>query len=102
MEHCAWVYIIANQYLTTFYVGATTRLFVRLYEHFTKQRKNSFSSKYNLNRLVHYEGFNTPAEAFAREKFIKGKSRSWKLNLIRTNNPSMNDLSKEWFSEGVH
>jgi putative endonuclease len=72
MEHCAWIYILSNQHLTTFYVGATTNLSARLVEHFTKQRPYSFPSRYNLNRLVHYEGFNTPAEAFAREKYIKG------------------------------
>ena len=100
-EHCAWMYILANQHLTTFYVGATTDLRSRLYEHFTKQHPYSFTAKYNLNRLLYFEGFNSPEEAFAREKFIKGKSRAWKLDLICSTNPDMTDLSRTWIPEWV-
>ncbi|HMG90065.1 MAG TPA: GIY-YIG nuclease family protein [Chryseolinea sp.] len=53
----------------------------------------SFTSRYNLNKLVYFEGFDQIAKAIQREKFIKGKSRKWKEGLIKKINPNWNDLS---------
>lgn len=73
--HTAWIYILTNEYNTTLYVGVTNDLRTRLWEHRTKQNTESFAARYNLNKLVYYEGFALITEAIAREKFIKGKSR---------------------------
>jgi putative endonuclease len=73
MEECAWVYILMNKYNTTLYVGVTNNLSARLYEHFTKQNRGSFSAKYNLNKLVYYEAFESIIHAIEREKYVKGK-----------------------------
>lgn len=94
MLHSAWVYIITNKNNTTLYVGVTTDLSTRLWEHRNKQDPNSFSARYNLNKLVYYEGFNTIMEAIDREKYMKGKSRQWKINVINLKNREWKDLTE--------
>lgn len=94
--HCiAWVYILTNARKTVLYVGATNDLPTRLWEHQTRRKRTSFTARYNVFVLVHYEGFETVAEAFAREKFIKGKTRQWKVDLIKSKNPDWRDLTME-------
>ena len=56
-----------------------------------------FTSKYNLNRLVHFETFGDIRAAIGREKQIKGWLRAKKLALILSHNPTWKDLSEEWF-----
>ena len=92
--HTAWTYILANKRRPTLYVGMTTDLPTRLWEHRTKQNPASFTSRYNLDRLVYYEGFQLVTEAIDRDKFIKGKSRKWKIELIERINPEWKDLSE--------
>lgn len=89
----AWIYILTNQHNTTLYVGVTNNLRTRLWEHRTKRNAGSFTSRYNLNKLVYYEGFDLILEAINREKFIKGKTRKWKEDLIKKLNPNWNDLT---------
>ena len=91
--HTAWVYILTNHRRTTLYVGMTNDLPTRLWEHRTKQNPKSFSSRYNLDRLVYCEGLELVTEAIDREKFIKGKSRKWKIELIESMNPNWNNLT---------
>jgi putative endonuclease len=93
MEHCAWVYILTNRHHTTLYVGVTNNLPARLYEHRTKQNPKSFTARYNVYKLVYYEGFESIVAAIAREKFIKRKTRKWKEDLIKTMNAGFTDLS---------
>ena len=87
-----YVYIITNYHQTTFYIGITSNLEQRIWQHKNKIFKG-FSSKYNLNRLVYYECFDDVNYAIAREKQLKNWHRQWKLNLIREMNPDFKDLS---------
>jgi putative endonuclease len=91
--HCAWIYIIANTRRTTLYVGVTTDLPTRLWEHRTKQYPKSFTARYNVFVLIYYEGFEQVADAIRREKVIKRKTRKWKETLINTINPEWKDLT---------
>jgi len=65
----------------------------RLWEHRSKSDERSFTARYNVCKLIYYEGFNSIVEAIAREKFIKGKSRKWKEALIQQMNPEWRDLT---------
>jgi putative endonuclease len=91
--HCSWVYILSNTRHTVLYVGVTNDLRTRFWEHCTKQDPKSFPARFNLNKLIYFEGFESIVEAIAREKFIKGKSRKWKESMIEKLNPGWNDLS---------
>lgn len=91
----AWVYIITNENNTTLYVGATNDLPTRLWEHRTKQNPSSFSARYNLCKLIFFESFDSVEAAFARESYIKGKTRKWKVALIETTNPKWLDLTEK-------
>ena len=89
----AWVYILANKNHTTLYVGMTNDLPTRLWEHRTKQNPAAFTARYNLSKLIYYEEFDTVDEALDRESFIKGKSRTWKAELISSTNKDWRGLS---------
>ena len=89
----AWVYIITNRNNTVLYTGVTTNLPNRLKQHKTKKYKNSFSGRYNVYKLIYYECFDSIIKAIAREKFIKGKSRRWKNELIKKVNPLWDELT---------
>ena len=91
----AWVYIMANKHDTTLYVGVTTDLRTRVWEHKSKSDPQSFTARYNVDKLVHVEGFEQIVKAIKREKFIKGKSRKWKKRLINRLNPKRTDLAEE-------
>jgi putative endonuclease len=86
------VYIITNKNNTALYVGVSSNLKQRILDHKNKKYKNSFSAKYNCNKLVYYEPFNSITEAIAREKQLKGGSRNKKIELINASNPGWNDL----------
>jgi putative endonuclease len=83
---------MTNQRNTVLYTGITSRLFERVSEHKNKPVKG-FTKKYNIDKLVHYEAYDTPREAILREKQIKGGSRRKKIDLIKKNNPGLKDLS---------
>jgi putative endonuclease len=89
------VYMLTNYTKTTLYVGVTSDLRGRILEHKTKKYLKSFTSKYNLSFLVYYEAYSTIEEAISMEKYIKGKSRKWKDDLIKKMNPQWNDLWEE-------
>jgi len=86
---------MANKNNTTLYVGVSTDLSTRVWEHKTKVAPSSFTSRYNIDKLVYFEGFGKIEKAIQREKLIKGKSRKWKEALINKINPSWKDLSEE-------
>jgi putative endonuclease len=92
----AWVYILTNTHNNLCYVGVTTNLRTRVWEHKTKQTKNSFTSKYNIDKLVYFEGFELITDAIARETYIKNQTRIWKLELIKRTNRQMVELSAEF------
>lgn len=99
MERGGFIYILTNNYNTTLYVGVTSDLAIRAREHREKKNPNSFTAKYNLNKLVYFEPFFSIEEAIAREKQLKGGSRKNKERLITGKNPDWKDLYdeiKEW------
>lgn len=81
MLKTGYIYILTNQYNTTLYVGVTTDLCKRIYEHRNKVAEG-FTKRYNLSKLVYYEVCDNIELAIAREKFLKGKSRRYKISLI--------------------
>jgi putative endonuclease len=87
-----FVYILSNKHDTVLYTGVTNNLERRLYEH-KSGLVNGFSKKYNLHKLLYYEVFSSIRDAIAREKQLKNWRREWKLNLIKTTNPDLVDLS---------
>ncbi|SMC46235.1 GIY-YIG nuclease family protein [Moheibacter sediminis] len=87
----SYVYILTNQYRTTFYIGVTSNLKKRIIQH--KEKKGSiFTSKYNLDILVYYEEHLYITLAIQREKQLKNWKREWKKNLIRQQNPTFAEL----------
>ncbi len=85
------VYILASQPYGTLYIGVTSDLIARLYQHRSGEVKG-FTSRYGVHRLVRFEQFATMAEAIAREKQLKRWHRQWKINLIESENPDWHDL----------
>ena len=90
-----FVYIITNYEETTFYIGVTSDLEKRIYEHKHKIL-DGFSSKYNLSKLIYFEQTNSIETAIKREKQLKNWHRKWKINLIKESNPELKDLSENW------
>ncbi len=95
MERGGCIYLLTNAHNTVLYLGVTSDLVVRLNQHKTKEFTNSFTAKYNCNKLVYYEIFISIEEAIAREKAVKKWNREWKNKLIGKMNPQRNDLSFE-------
>jgi putative endonuclease len=89
------VYILTNAHHTVLYVGVTSDLPSRLIEHRERKYANSFTDKYNLHKLVYFENFYSIVEAIAREKYIKGKVRKFKIGLIESMNLEWKDLGDE-------
>lgn len=88
----AAVYILASNRNGTLYIGVTTNLPRRLYEH-QNGLIEGFSKTYAVTRLVHAELFERMDEAILREKQLKKWRRSWKIDLIESSNPEWLDLS---------
>jgi len=82
-----YVYILTNKPKGTLYVGVTSDLKKRVWEH-RNTKEESFTKKYNAHKLVHYEVFDDPENAIKREKRLKLWLRNWKLALIEENNPT--------------
>jgi putative endonuclease len=93
--HSAWIYIMTNNSNSTLYIGVTTNIYVRVKEHQLSSNPRAFTAKYKLHKLVYYEGFASVIEAIGREKFLKGKSRKYKVALINGANPKWTDLSNK-------
>jgi len=89
-----YVYITSCTKHTLFYTGITNNLIRRIYEHKNKITKG-YTSKYNLDGLLYYEEYLDPQNAILREKQIKKYSQKKKINLIRKQNPDMDDLYDE-------
>ncbi|MDD5110225.1 MAG: GIY-YIG nuclease family protein [Patescibacteria group bacterium] len=88
------IYIMMNQKNTTSYIGVTSDLTRRVWQH--KQKLvEGFTKKYNLTKLVYFEVFDDPASAIEREKQLKKWSREKKVWLIKQLNPKFRDLSEE-------
>jgi putative endonuclease len=90
---CGWVYIMTNKPRGTLYVGITSNLSRRIWEHRTGQI-DGFTKRHGLKRLVYYEQNPLILDAIQREKTIKHWPRAWKVNLIHARNPWWDDLYK--------
>ena len=90
-EKNSYVYILTNQYNKVFYIGVTSDLTKRIWEHKNKAVEG-FTKQYNLEKLVYYEIADNIESAIAREKQLKRWHRQWKINLIREFNPIFEDL----------
>jgi putative endonuclease len=88
------VYILAGQRNGTLYIGVTSDLIKRTWEH-RNDTVEGFTRKYRVHTLVYYEQHTTMEAAITREKQLKKWNRAWKLRLIEERNPQWRDLWPE-------
>ncbi|MDB5142524.1 MAG: catalytic domain protein [Mucilaginibacter sp.] len=93
------VYILTNPYHNVLYVGVTSDLIGRIWDHKHKTHPKSFTAKYNCDKLVYYEFYPRIEEAIAAEKAFKGGNKKNKLNLINSINPNWHDLYDDLIKE---
>jgi putative endonuclease len=86
-----WVYVMTNRRDGILYVGVTSNLSRRAYEH-RQGLIGGFTKRYGLKRLVYAEPFDAIQYAIQREKTIKHWPRAWKVRLIHSTNPNWDDL----------
>jgi len=91
----SYAYILASKRNGTLYVGSTSDLIKRVWEHKNNVIPSSFTAQYNVHMLVYYEIHSTYLEAARREARFKNWCRKWKLNLIEDLNPTWCDLYEE-------
>jgi len=92
-----YVYILCSKRNGTLYIGVTSDLIKRIYEH-KNDLVDGFTKKYGIHRLVWYETHDSAESAITREKQMKKWKRAWKLKLIEQNNPKWNDLYANIYS----
>jgi putative endonuclease len=91
MEKNAYVYILADSCYGTLYIGVTSNLVKRVWQH-REGCVASFTKKYGVTQLVWYEVHSEIREAITREKQLKKWNRAWKIALVQKLNPSWRDL----------
>ena len=94
MQRQPCVYILASRRHGTLYIGVTSDLPGRLYQH-RERITRGFTSRHAVHRLVHYEMADTIDAAIAREKQLKAWKRDWKIALIEQDNPYWEDKAIE-------
>ena len=85
------VYLLASSKKGTLYIGVTSDLIKRIWEHKNKVVEG-FTKRYNIRLLVWYEQHIDMTAAIQREKVVKSWKREWKINLIEEKNPEWEDL----------
>ena len=95
MDAVAYVYILSGD-SKRLYIGLTTKLEKRIAQHIDEVFPDSFTSRYNIKRLVYFEQYSDIHVAIAREKQLKRWSRIKKVALIVASNPAWSNLSSEW------
>jgi len=90
-----YTYILTNKENKTLYIGVTNDLKRRISEH-KLELIDGFTKKYKCKKLLYYEDFSDIKQAIAREKYLKGKKRIFKEELINSINSDWKDLSNEW------
>lgn len=85
------VCILASQRNGTLYIGVTSDLISRMWQH-RSGHCGGFTARYRVHRLVWFEGYGTMTQAISREKAIKRWFRGWKVELIEARNPEWTDL----------
>jgi putative endonuclease len=93
-EKSYYVYMMASRSLTL-YTGVTNSIYQRALQHRSGEI-DGFTRKYNINRLVYYETFEHIGNAIAREKQVKAWTRAKRLALIKSMNPTWQDLTEGW------
>jgi len=91
MDKQPFVYILASERNGTLYVGVTSDLISRVWQHRT-HAVSGFSDRYDVTRLVWFEPHESMESAIQREKRIKKWNRAWKIGMIDKANPSWRDL----------
>ena len=91
------IYILASKRNGTLYIGVTSDLKKRVWEH-REGFVGGFTKKYNVHMLVYYELFDDMINAITREKRLKKWNRAWKIRLIEEKNPQWADLWNEILS----
>jgi putative endonuclease len=94
-----YLYIMSNAKRTVLYVGVTSNLVNRIYQH-KQGRGSNFTKKYRVMDLMYYEVHQNMYQAIQREKTIKKWNRTWKLELIKSTNKNLTDLWNEILSGG--
>lgn len=97
IEKLYYVYTLASKQYGTLYVGVTSNLLKRIYQH-KENHLAGFTNTYHVHHLVYYETHQRIDEAILREKKIKKWRREWKINLIESVNPQWVDLYPELYS----
>ncbi len=91
MDKQGYTYILASKKNGTLYIGVTSDLIKRVWEH-KEDQADGFTKKYGVHTLVHFEVFDDIKSAIEREKQLKRWHRLWKINLIEEHNPDWKDL----------
>ena len=86
-----YVYMMTNRYRNVLYTGVTNNLIRRVYEHRNHLRKDSFTARYNITKLVYFEMTEDVCSAIEREKQIKSWNRASKDQLVESQNPTWED-----------
>jgi putative endonuclease len=97
MEKSFYIYILANRRNGTLYIGVTSNLIKRVWEHKNKLAEG-FTEKYGVNKLVYFEQASDAENAVRREKRLKKYNRRWKMDLIEKMNPDWKDMYEELIS----
>jgi putative endonuclease len=97
MDKNYYVYILASRRNGTLYIGVTSDLIKRTWEHKNKVIEG-FTKRYSVDKLVYFEQFSDPENAIKREKRLKKYNRKWKLELIEKENPEWRDFYGELVS----
>jgi len=101
MKNGGWVYILASGKMGTLYVGSTSDLELRMAQHKHKIFVNSFTAKYNVNKLVYMEYWESLENMVKRERQMKEWKRNWKVKLIVQKNPGWNDFYQDFLDETI-
>ena len=88
------VYILASKPNGTLYIGVTSDLVKRTWQH-KNNINEGFTCKYDVHMLVYFEQFDSIVDALTREKQLKTWQRRWKIRLIEQRNPQWHDLYQE-------
>jgi putative endonuclease len=86
-----WIYIMSNRRDGTLYIGVTSDLVRRVWEH-REGVGSQFVRRYTLTRLVYFEQHDDIRAAIQRETSLKRRPRAWKVRLLAAQNPDWNDL----------
>ena len=99
MQRGGCVYIITNKTHSVLYTGVTSDIASRIWDHRNKTYPQSFTAKYNCDKLVYYRFYFHIEEAITAEKVLKAGSRQTKIDLVNQLNPAWKDLYDDLIKE---